>query len=284
MAPEDEHPTTMGARALRDALAMADVSVHDLKIVLFVGYTRDYLPFWSVSNEILRILGGPAHCIGLDIAVGCAAVVPAIDVLTGWLRNSGGGFGAIVCSDRVSQIIDFKDETHPNLWSWSDGAGALVAGVSPRPALGVFSSSSYINDPSFNDIIMSKSGGSRQPNVNIEHGDHFLRLRQGFDTKAYFDIHKANYEKVFDAQRAALGGPPDWLACTQMHPKVQANIGRWLGIDDTQVITTGFESGHVGSVDPIIGLKLLIDSGRKGNVFFAANTTYCWASSLIRLF
>ena len=66
----EDHPSTMGTTALRRALEDAKVEPAELKLVLFAGMSRDYLPSWSVATEIMKACGTGGHCMGLDMTAG----------------------------------------------------------------------------------------------------------------------------------------------------------------------------------------------------------------------
>ena len=79
----------MGATALRKALEDAKVDPAELKLVLFAGMSRDYLPSWSVATEIMKAIGTEAHCMGLDMTIGCLGRFPHWIWRTGWLAVHG---------------------------------------------------------------------------------------------------------------------------------------------------------------------------------------------------
>jgi 3-oxoacyl-[acyl-carrier-protein] synthase III len=52
-ARDDEQPSTMGSAALTKALAQSGVDAKKIRLVLFTGVSRDYVPSWSVATEIM---------------------------------------------------------------------------------------------------------------------------------------------------------------------------------------------------------------------------------------
>ena len=77
----EDHPSTMGTTALRRALEDAKVEPAELKLVLFAGMSRDYLPSWSVATEIMKACGTGGHCMGLDMTAGCLGALSALCLL-----------------------------------------------------------------------------------------------------------------------------------------------------------------------------------------------------------
>ncbi len=82
-AREDDQPSTMGATALRAALTEAGVAPEELRLVLFAGISRDYLPSFSVATEIMQACGAQGHCLGLDMTIGCLGPGRPLDMAQG---------------------------------------------------------------------------------------------------------------------------------------------------------------------------------------------------------
>src|SRR5258706_15593379 len=54
---EDDHPSTMGARATRRAMESAGLGPDDLDLLLFAGVTRDWPAPWVAAFGVLHELG-----------------------------------------------------------------------------------------------------------------------------------------------------------------------------------------------------------------------------------
>src|SRR4051794_23022061 len=80
-AGDGDHPSTMGARATRHALAAAGLAVDDLELLLFAGVTRDYPAPWVAASGVLHELGA-RRAVGLDVANRCAGGIEAL-----WLAH-----------------------------------------------------------------------------------------------------------------------------------------------------------------------------------------------------
>lgn len=164
VAREDEHPSTMGAAALRAALDDAGISPADVGIVVSAGMSRDYLPSWSLSTEIMKAAGTRPATLGIDLTLGCLGTLAALNVAHGWLTVAGGGYAAIVTAERWAYTVDRSVTTTMTLWAHSDGAGALVVGLGTGdPALGVYQGAEFVSAPELNGRVLIKYGGTRYP-------------------------------------------------------------------------------------------------------------------------
>src|ERR1700761_1519385 len=122
VAREDEHPSTLGAAALRAALDDAGTSPAELRLVVSAGMSRDYLPSWSLSTEVMKAAGTRPAALGIDLTAGCLGTLAALTAAHGWLTVAGGGYAAIVTAERWSGTVDRSAGSPQSLWAHSDGA------------------------------------------------------------------------------------------------------------------------------------------------------------------
>ena len=164
VAHEDEHPSTMGAAALRAAVDDAGISPADLGIVVSAGMSRDYLPSWSLSTEIMKAARTRPSALGIDLTLGCLGTLAALNVAHGWLTVAGGGYAAIVTAERWAYTVDRAVTSTMTLWAHSDGAGALVVGLGTGdPVLAVYRGAEFVSVPELNGRVLIKYGGTRYP-------------------------------------------------------------------------------------------------------------------------
>lgn len=285
VAREDEHPSDMGAAALKRALAAADIPASRLSLVLAVGVSRDYLPSWSVATEVMRLCGAPAGCLGLDLSIGCLGVVSGLEVARGWLRNNG-GCAAIIAAERWSHTVDRGAADAQALWGHADGAGALIVSadlLEDRPPLGWYTGASFHGRSDLNGLLLVKYGGTRFP-IAPPDETPFRRQIRPIAKRELFAAYRAAYQVAFDATRARFGRPAELLACNQTSPKLVQMLADLAGLagDDERVCRSGREFGHVGSADVVIALERFASGGHLGgSVYLAGSTPYAFGVGLI---
>jgi 3-oxoacyl-[acyl-carrier-protein] synthase III len=256
-ARADEHPSTMGASALSQALERGGVSAADLRLVVFTGASRDYVPSWSVANEIMRLTGATDRCLGLDLTAGCLATLAGLDLVHGWLVAHGGGHAAVVTAERWSQTIEYTDPTTMALWAYGDSAGAVVVGVDvAEPPIVRYLGGEFRSASANNGHVMIQYGGTRQP-MAPPGVDPF---RRHVSDRPKDEI-KASYRQGFAGALAALrerfGVEPARLVCNQMSPQLVGMLTDVSGMGD-RVVCTGDDTGHLGGTDIIVGLDALV--------------------------
>ena len=278
--PED-HPSTMGARALDKALEESGVSRDDLKLLVFTGSSRDYLPSWSVSTEIMRLCRVGNGCLGVDVTVGCLATLSALDFIHAWLAVRGGGYAAVVASERWSQTIDFSDQSLSGIWSYGDSAGALVVGMNvPNPSLADFLGAECRTDSENNGHVLIPYGGTREP-VAPPGTNPNLRRVSDRPKKQITGAYRKGLGDANEALQKRFGIRPTRLLCNQSSPQIVGLFTELLGMEGRAVIS-GHQTGHLGCVDVLYGLNSLVQAKSiEEPVALVSTTAYAYGIGLL---
>jgi 3-oxoacyl-[acyl-carrier-protein] synthase III len=278
----DDHPSSMGATALGAALADAGVAPEALKLVIFAGISRDYLPSYSVATEIMRYCGAAGHCLGLDITIGCLGALSALDMAQGWLGIHGGGVAAIVTAERWSHTVDHSSVASMGLWAHGDGAGAcIVAMNTAHPSRAAFQGAEFTTQSDLNGAVLVKYGGTRHP-VAPPGCNPAERLLMGASRADIRERYARGYVSSAQALRERFRTAPNRVICNQTAALFLEMIARVLGIPLENFLVTGHETGHVGSVDLLIGLDRLLRSGRLDEPYLMAGSTpYAFGAGLL---
>jgi 3-oxoacyl-[acyl-carrier-protein] synthase III len=282
IAREDEHPSTMGAAALRAALGDAGISPADLGIVVSAGMSRDYLPSWSLSTEIMRTSGTRLAALGIDLTLGCLGTLAALSVAHGWLTVAGGGYAAIVTAERWAYTVDRSVTSTMTLWAHSDGAGALVVGLGTGdPALAVYQGAEFVSAPAMNGRVLIKYGGTRYPAPppGVSATSRTLSSSPRDEVR---DTYRECYEAALTALAKRFGVVPARLICNQITPGTVRMLTRLTGLSPASVVVSGHDVGHIGPADIIVGIDRLRRAGQvDGPVAVASSTPYSFGFGLI---
>jgi 3-oxoacyl-[acyl-carrier-protein] synthase III len=279
---DDDHPSTMASRALQVALTRSGVSPTDLRLVLFTGASRDYLPSWSVSTEVMRLNGVGTDCLGLDVTVGCLAALSALDLAHGWLALRGGGYAAVLAAERWSHTIDHTDPKIGAMWAYGDAGAAFVVGVNTgRKPVAEFLGAEFVGRPDFNGHVMVPYGGTREPVAPPGVSPYMRRVsdRSRRDLKqTYVD----NYGKAADRVSTRFRIQGERLICNQMSNVLVEMIAEALHFPLEQVVVTGHDTGHLGACDIMVGLDLLTRDGPLDKpTLMGGSTAYAFGVGLV---
>jgi 3-oxoacyl-[acyl-carrier-protein] synthase-3 len=279
-AAEQDHPSTMGARAVADALVRASLEPTDLSLVIYAGVSRDYLPSWSAAVAIMDEIGVGTGCIGMDIVNGCLGALLGLDIARRWLRGGEGQHAAVVCAERWAGSIARDDVAQKRLWGNSDGAAAAIVSASPVGAALEVVSVSLLNVPHYVDHVLVKYGGTRHP-VAPPHEDPQRRILSGRPYEQLMEHYRVSYESVASRAIALANHRPDTLVCNQISPSAVDLIADALAYGPAQVIRTGTENGHMGPADVLVGLREAVDMGCS-TVLAAASSPYSFGAAVLR--
>jgi 3-oxoacyl-[acyl-carrier-protein] synthase III len=273
VAIDDEHPSTMGAAALTDALREARIGGEDLKLVLACGVSRDYLPSWSLAHDIMGRIGATRDCFGLDLTVGCLGALAGLEVAGSWLRAHDGGYAAIVTAERWNYTVNYAERRNMGLWGHADGASAAVVAIDTK-GLAVYRGSSFSSEPRMNGYIVIESGGTRQPVAPPGEDPRSRRLADKPKGEV-MDSYVGGYMRAFAALHRTCGGTADALICNQISPGVTKAISAISGVPLARTVITGDERGHVGSADIFLGIRKLLDAGGLPRRTYIAGSAPC---------
>ena len=281
-ALDDDQPSSMGAEALSAALTDAKVDPSELKLVLFAGMSRDFLPSWSVATEIMQITGTEPHCMGLDMTAGCLGALSALDMAQGWLSTHGGGVAAVVAAERWTYTIDYTSPDSQGLWGHSDGAGAvIVSNQTPHYSLGTFCGAEFMAQNDLNGTVLVNYGGTRNPIAPVGVVPYERKLMD-LDRKNLRQQYSEGYSNSFKALKARFDCDPQRVVVNQTSKAFMRLIASVIDIPVENFLLTGDETGHVGSVDILIGLDRLLQSGPVAEPhLIAGSTPYAFGAGLL---
>ena len=259
VANGDEHPSTMGMSALNAAMKEAGIGPADLRLVLSTGTTSDFPPSWSVANELMRLSKVQSTCVGFDIIQGCVSTLTALEIADSWLKSNGGGYAAIVCSQKWSYTIDRKDARSPSLWSWGDGAAVLI--VTPEnpktKSRFVYHGSSFYSQSQLHGNVHRLHGGTRSPVAPAGQDPFALDIGTDIPVVTFFKIYEESFRQVISLAKAKFGAEPKWVVCNHVSPGIVDKIAALAGVDKDHSVHCGNEIGHVSASDIMFDLDKL---------------------------
>lgn len=278
----DDHPASMGTTALQAALADAGVEPTELKLVLFAGMSRDYLPSWSVATEIMKECGTPGDCTGLDLTIGCLGALTALDMAQGWLSNHGGGVAAVVAAERWTYTVDYTSMENLGLWGHSDGAAATVVSQgTDHEAKAAFHGAEFVAKNDLNGTVLIEYGGTRKP-VAPEGANPTQRKLMDLDRKNLRLEYGDGYASSFQALKARFDCDPQRVIVNQTSKLFMQLIASVIDIPVENFLLTGDETGHVGSADILIGLdRVLKSEGVSEPYLVSGSTPYAFGAGLL---
>ena len=289
VANDDEHPSTMGLAAAKDALAEAGLQGEDLDLVIFVsGGDYDYRN-WCPSTSIVRELGCH-HAYSFEIRNGCAGGVLACNVAAGMMDRDPSVHNAlVVCADTLSRIVSADiPECQPLLY-FGDGAAAVVLRRDhPRYQLLSFAEHT---DGELGDLLRIDAGGTRLPFT--KGFDDWDRAYARVDAEVFADlinrVYLKEYVLVIDraVERSGHGlAEMEFILMNQVKTSLRKNILETIGMPQDHTYVSLDEYGHMGPADSLFTLAMahrkgLLPEGKLA-ILAASGLGFSWVASVLR--
>lgn len=267
VAGEDDHPSTMGARATRHALEAAGLGVDDLDLLVFAGVTRDWPAPWVAAFGVLHELGA-RRAAGLDLANRCAAGIDALWLAKALIESGAHRTIAVCCADRYDHLMSPRRRPIELVTDAAYSAGAATAIVTADAGNDIVAWSHLTNtDLSAHTAGGPLAGGTRRPVDETAVQESLQRWRSRLSIGASeriarysADADRHNYGRLFE-QTGWTG--VDFVACSPIVPGPQLDVFEDIGIDARATLFTIPHLGHIGPADLLLILGVATAVGRR---------------------
>lgn len=264
---EDDHPSTMGARATRHALEAAGLGPDDLDLLLFAGVMRDWPAPWVAAFGVLHELGA-TRAAGLDIANRCAGAIDALWLAKVLVESGTHRTVAVCCADRYDHVMDPRRRATELAADAVYSAGAATAIVTADAGNQIVARAHLTNpDLSSHTAGGPVAGGTRRPVDAAALHESLCSWRSRLSIGAAeriarysADADRHNYRRLFE-QTGWRG--VDFVACSPVVPGPQLEVLKELGIDARATLFTIPHVGHIGPADLLLILGVATAVGRR---------------------
>ncbi len=281
IAPPEMTAADMGAGAARIAMDRAGVGPEDIDVLIVSTATPDrWLP--ATACDVQALIGA-TKAVAFDIGGACSGFLYALTISEGYVSTGRGEIVLVVCTEKMSSIVDWEDRSTCVLFG--DGAGATVVQKSAgeRGILGTH----HQSDGNLAELLYRPAGGAAIPMDEdvLRNRDHLVRMsgrgvfkhavramaeasglalaRSGW-TPEEVDLvvpHQANL-RIIDATARYAGLPME---------KMFVNVDRYGNMSSATIPVAMDEAIEEGRLQP--GMKLLL-------VAFGAGLT--WGAMAVR--
>ncbi|WP_046166700.1 3-oxoacyl-[acyl-carrier-protein] synthase III C-terminal domain-containing protein [Chromobacterium vaccinii] len=208
-AGDHESQSQLGARALKDALDRAEISVAGIDLLIGAcGIPEQALP--GTASFIAHAAGLPAGLPAFDVNASCLSFLSALQVADSLLLSGAYRRIAIVSADLASRGLDWANPEASLIFG--DGAAAAIVerGAAGR-GLRTFKLATYPEGRNFCEI---RAGGTqRNPRRGVVDGDFLFDM----NGKAVFKLASRLMPDFLDALMDATPGGLDSIDCVVPH-------------------------------------------------------------------
>lgn len=272
IAAKDETASSMGYLAAQKAIEAAQISPHDIDLIIVATSTGDRI-FPSTACLIQERLG-ISGCPAFDVTAACAGFNYALSVADQFIRTGTSRCALVVGSEVMSRLIDWQDRTTCILFA--DGAGALILTASETP--GIHSTHLHA-DGKYKDSLYMPS-----------------RLGLGTDEKVHLKMSGREVFKIAIQQLANILNETlaahqlekeaiDWLIPHQANLRIITTMAKHLNLSMDRVVITLDKHGNTSAASIPTALDQAIRDGRiqRGDrlLLESFGGGFAWGSALV---
>lgn len=283
VADTDEHPREMGTQAALAALQNAGIAPSAIDLIAYCGAGDYDYRFWSPAAKIQGEIGA-CNAFAFEVRNFCNGGNLGIHICRNMLlADSAYRYALVICSDKLSHLINYADPTCVSTFTMADGAAAVV--LEKGEKTNRIMAYHAMTDGSLADFLKIPAGGTRLPD-NSERNKNLLDVEdpQALD-RILSELYLKNYQVVVKASLEKSGyqlANVDLLLTNQVKRSLAQQILAALGLREDQTLVTLTELGHLGPMDTLFGLAKSLEQGKiaPGNVVVLASSAagFSWAA------
>lgn len=283
VAAADEHPSEMGAKAAVDAIEKAGIAPSEIDLIAYCGAGDYDYRFWSPAAKIQNEIGA-LGAFAFEVRNFCNSGNLGIHVCRNMLlADANYHYALVVCSDKLSHLLNYSDPACLSTFIMADGAAAVVLekGGKTNRILAYHG----ISDGSLADFLKIPAGGTRIP-IGADRCNNLLNIENPQELERIFsELYLKNYQLVVRASLDKSGYTLDdvrLLLTNQVKKSLAQQILAALGLREDQTLSTLSEFGHLGPMDTLLGLAISLESNRiaPGDIVVLASSAagFSWAA------
>lgn len=281
-ADPKETSATLGMRAARRALDMADV--HPSRVDLVICATSSPEHVFPSTASIIQDGLGAVNAGAFDLSAACSGFVYGLSMARGHILAGDAEYILVIGTETLSREVDWTDRSTCVLFG--DGAGAVLVAASNVP--GGIQANVLGSDGSGAELLTVPAGGSAMPASleTVSSGSHYIKM----DGKAVFRfatrvMASATREVL---QRAGLTVEEvDLVIPHQANQRIiQHSVLRQLRIPEEKVFINLQRYGNTSTASIPIALCEAIEAGKvepgHNLVFVGFGAGLTWAACAIK--
>jgi 3-oxoacyl-[acyl-carrier-protein] synthase III len=273
----------MGAEAARRAMATAGIGPEDVDLILVSTATPDRL-LPSTACDIQALLGA-RRAGAYDFATACSGFPYGLSMAQGHIAAGQAETVLIICTERMSSIVDWSDRTTCVLFG--DGAGAAVVQRSDDER-GRILSSFMKSDGTLAELLYRPAGGTRIPIdlAVLDERSHYVRM-------AGPEVFKSAVRSMCEAadeaiRRAGLTAEDiDFLVPHQANIRIIETTAKYARMPMEKVFVNVDRYGNMSSASLAVAFDEAIESGwlTPGSLalLVAFGAGFTWGANVIRV-
>ena len=290
VADEDEHPSDMGIKAALSAIEQAEITAKDIDVIAYCGAGDYDYRFWSPAAKIQHQIGAENAC-AFEVRNFCNGGNLGIHLCRNMLlADPDLTYALVICSDKLSTLLNYSDLDSLSTFIFADGAAAAVLkkGELSNQILAYHA----ITNGKMADYLKIPLAGTKFP-IEDNNFDQNLNYLQVVDPKELDTIlskvYLENYGKVIhkSLEKSSYSiNDVDFLFTNQVKKSLSKQIIESLGLTMEQTFVSLPKYGHLGAVDTLFCLSKSLEKNQvKPNslvVLASSAAGFSWAALTVK--
>ncbi|MBW4634408.1 MAG: hypothetical protein KME30_21600 [Iphinoe sp. HA4291-MV1] len=290
IANKDEHPSDMGIKAALEAIDKAGITPSEIDLIAYCGAGDYDYRFWSPAAKIQDEIRAE-NAFAFEVKNFCNSGNLGIHICRNMLlADPDLHYALVICSDKLSMLLDYSDKDCLSTFIMADGAAAAIL-KKGEPSNQILSYHAITNGK-LADFLMIPLAGTKFP-VSGQEMDRKLSYLKVTNPKELerilSDFYLENYSKVIQKSLNKSGysiNEVDFLFTNQVKKSLCHRILNFLGLTDEQTLISLPEYGHLGAVDTMFCLAKTLEEKKikPGNIVVLASSAagFSWAALTVK--
>lgn len=290
IAGQNEHPSDMGIKAALEAINKAKITASEIDLIAYCAAGDYDYRFWSPAAKIQDAIGAD-NAFAFEVRNFCNSGNLGIHICRNMLlADNDLTYAIVVCSDKLSMLLDYTDVNNLSTFIMADGAAAAI--LKKGEASNQILAYHAMTNGKLVDCLKVSSAGTKFPvgDTQINKELNYLKVEdpQKIET-VLSDVYLENYGKVIHKsldKSGCLIKDVDFLLTNQVKKSLSKGILESLNLRDDQTFISLPEYGHLGAVDTIFGLAKTLESNKikPGNLVVLASSAagFSWAALTVK--
>jgi 3-oxoacyl-[acyl-carrier-protein] synthase III len=290
IAGKNEHPSDMGIKAAREAINKAEITASEIDIIVYCAAGDYDYRFWSPAAKIQDAIGAK-NAFAFEVRNFCNSGNLGIHLCRNMLlADTDLSYALVICSDKLSMLLDYSDIDSLSTFIMADGAAAAI--LQKGELSNQILSYHGMTDGKLADCVKVPLAGTKFPinvaEINPELG--YLKVKDPQELETILsEIYLENYGKVIHKSLEKSGysiNDISFLLTNQVKKSLSKRILESLNLKAEQTFISLNEYGHLGAVDTLFGLAKTMESKiiKPGDVVVLASSAagFSWAALTLK--
>ena len=282
-----ESTHTLGAEALRKALAAAQLQPSDLDLILCATMTPEM--GCPPSGCLLASALGAARCAAFDISGACSGYVYSLNIAHELMKGGLYRTVGVVGSDCLTPLMSYSNEGRGTAILFGDGAGAAILKATDDPSQGVIAQSMHADGSGWKEIYIPYCAADFPPGVECDPAK-FGRVQM--NGAGVFKFAVGTFPELIQETLDKAGltaADVDMFVCHQSNARILSAARERFGLPEDKLYINIDRVGNTLAASVPLCLDELVRSGRiklgerRKVLFVAFGGGLTWGSSLWQL-